>query len=276
MKTVENKIEILRAFDTYQKIVFTPDTDLSFWKSFVETSIKDYKIKNPNQLQLYSAGFSVYDCSATSDYGSLKSHKKGRSISVNNLEENSEDFFSWISSLVILKTYNATEIFIFKAIQIRYYPSLNFTGSRKSISELNNEICSYLKAESIIMNKKNNRHIFQFLTAKSTTTSSFLNHPIRTDLTTNWSSFFELVSILRNVIAHHGTIITKDVLNQINTIGKDVFERYFTLTKEENNDMNLRPNIEQFSGFLSHFNELSLNIVKFIFEEEDFKFFEMY
>jgi hypothetical protein len=272
----DNGNKILKAFEIYKNIVFETGMDLSFWKSFMELSINEYKKGNSQASELFTAGFFVYNLSPINSQGFLKSHEAIRSIGSNKLEEYKSDFFSWISNLVILKTYNALEIFILQAIHIKYFSTdEDLIGSKKVVDYVNKEIRAYLKETGTNIDTKNNRHIIQFLKAKSTTISSFLDIPVRIDLNTNWENLFALVSILRNVIAHQGTVISSDTHNEIKSKAKDIFQRYFTLVKDENDYTNLQPNNEQFSNFLSLFNDLSLNIVKFMFEKDDLKFIGM-
>lgn len=270
------KTEIIKAFNNYKNIVFTSDTDLSFWKSFLETSINEYIIKNPNQIALYQAGFHVYDCSFNSNYGRLKRHNEIRSIETINIEKYKNDFFYWISNLTVLKTYNALENFILQAIHIKYFNGNKYQiGSKKAIEQTNIDIKFYLKENGLNVDTKNNRHILQFLKNQSEEIASFLGTPIRIDLKTNWENFFELISILRNIIAHQGTIVSLDTHNEIKSRAKDIFQRHFTIREDEDGYKTLQPNNEQYSNFLSLFNDFSVNLVKFMFDENDLKFLEM-
>jgi len=270
------KTEIIKAFNAYRDIVFAIDTDLNFWKSFLGGAINDYRIKNPLQIDLYQAGFFVYDLSSSSDSGRLKGHNEIRSIETLDLEKYSNDFFHWISNLAILKNYNALENFIFRAIQIKYFNHTRHSfGSKKAIEQMNIDIKSYLKENDLSVDTKNNRHVVQFLKNKSNEISSFLLLPMRVDLKTSWENFFELISILRNIIAHQGTIVNVDTHNEIKSRAKDVFQRHFIITEGIEGCQNLQPNNEQYSNFLNFFNDFSLNVVKFMFEEDDLKFLGM-
>ena len=277
MKTDENKTEILKAFDTYRNIVFATDTDLNFWKSFLDTSINDYKMNNPNQVELYEAGFYVYDYGINNDYGFLKGHKESRSIDTSNIERYKDNFISWVSNLAILKVYNALENFMLRAIQIKYFPTLNFNGSRKGNNEINNAIISYLKFENINIDTKNNRHIIQFLRNKSSNITLFLDHPMNIDVVSSWGNFFELISILRNIVAHQGTIVSHDSHNEIKSIAKDIFNRHFSIIKDELGAQHLQPNNNngEYSHLISLFNSFALHIVQCIFDENDLKFLGM-
>lgn len=52
-----NENEILKAFEIYKNIVFATGVDLSFWKSFMELSINEYKKGNAQSAELFTAGF---------------------------------------------------------------------------------------------------------------------------------------------------------------------------------------------------------------------------
>jgi hypothetical protein len=122
---------------------------------------------------------------------------------------------------------------------------------------------------------KNNRHIIQFFKHQSTDITSFLTLPIRIDFTTSWENFFELVSTLRNVIAHQGTIVSADTHNEIKSKAKDIFEKYFNLPKDDNGYMNLHPIADQFLNFTCLYNDFAVNVVKFMYKKSDFTIFKM-
>ncbi|QIL39076.1 hypothetical protein G7074_07140 [Pedobacter sp. HDW13] len=268
--------EILKAFKIYKRIVFTADTDLSFWKSFLERAIDEYCIKNPNNIELFTSVFCAYNFNLDKNEGYLKSSDNIRLIEKNNLKKCGDDFFSSISLLLILKNYVAIETFILQAIHIKYfYLQGSLLGNRKAASRINNEIKAYLKEINIKSDNKNNRHIIEFLKSKSTSISSFLSSKIRVDLDTSWGNFFEIISILRNIIAHQDQVVTSDTINEIKSKGKILFKNHFITKKKEVDKANFTLNIKNTSNFLAFFNDFSLNIVKLMFEEKDLKFLGM-
>ncbi|SFA56702.1 hypothetical protein SAMN04488511_11689 [Pedobacter suwonensis] len=273
---VKSDNRILNAFEIYKNTVFTTDTDLSFWKSFLQTSINNYKANNPTQVGLYEAGFYVYEYSSKHEDGHLKGHKISRLIKTDNLEIDKNDFISWISNLATLKIYNALENFILQAIHIRYFmENKHAVGSKKATDKLNIDIKTYLLNHNLKVDTKNNRHIIQFLRSKSSNVTSFLERKMNIDLATKWGDFFELISILRNVIAHQGTIVSSDTQNEIKSRAKDIFQRHFSLNKDEFGLKRLQPNNEQYASFINYFNSFSLHVVQCIFDEDDLKFLGM-
>jgi len=268
--------DILTAFEIYKDVVFGVNTDLNFWQRFLNHSIEQYKSKSSQPDEVFSAIFPVYNINPITNSGTLKTHTKVHSIKISNLDEHSQDFFAWVTNLSILKTYNAMEVFLLQAIHLKYFPDQkNPIESKKAVEQINKEIKSYLVTQNINADTKNNRHIIQFLSQHSTDINSFLKLPISSDLTTNWGNFFELVSILRNIIAHQGTIVSLDTHNEIKSKAKDIFQRHFALPKDGNDYMNLYPIADQFLNFTSLYNDFAVNIVKFMYEESELTIFKM-
>ncbi len=268
--------DILTVFEIYKDAVFVVDADLRFWQSFLKLSIDKYKNENSLPNEVFSAIFPAYNINPITNAGLLKIHKKVISINTLDLDKHSKDFFAWVANLSILKTYNALEIFLLQAVHLRYFPNQKDPiDSKKGVEQINKEIKTYLKTQSINTETKNNRHIIQFLKQQSTDITSFLKLPIRIDLTTNWENFFELVSILRNVIAHQGTIVGADTHNDIKSKAKDIFQRHFVLPKDHNDYINLYPIADQFLNFTSLYNDFAVNTVKLMYNENDLTIFKM-
>ena len=131
------------------------------------------------------------------------------------------------------------EALLLRAIQDAYFPSLDSPiHGRVEMNKLNKKITDELKSNNHDIDQKNNRHLIKFLSVKSDKFLVFKNQLIRTDLNSNWEEFFEFISILRNVIAHHDMIITKNIHNELKKNCKLLFERHFKLVKDEN-DQNI-------------------------------------
>lgn len=272
----KTNLDILTAFEIYKDAVFGVDVDLRFWQSFLKLSIDEYKNSSSRPDEVFSAIFPAYNINPITNSGLLKTHKKVLSIKTLDLEKHSQDFFVWVANLSILKTYNALEVFLLQAIHLKYFPNhKNPIEGKKAVEQINREIKSYLTTQSINSDTKNNRHIIQFLKQNSADITSFLKLPIRIDLTTNWENFFELISILRNVIAHQGTIVSANTHNEIKSKAKDIFQRHFVLPQDDNNYMNLYPLADQFLNFTALYNDFALNTIKLIYNETDFTIFKM-
>lgn len=272
---MKNDIEI--AFETYCDVVFNLDAKLSFWKSFLNTSIEEFRKGKPNQMELFGAIFTAYDIDQIMNLGYLKTYmKKNVSITASELDKYIDEFFTWVMNLAILKIYNAVELFLLTSIQLNKFPELgNSIKCKKDSDNINSKIKSYLTDLNIKVNTKNNKHIIEFLKTNENI-DLFLKQPIRIDLKSTWGSFFEMASILRNIIAHQGTIISKDAYNEIKQNANDLFHRYFKLNKDEFDNMHLSPIISQFMNFINYYNDFVVNVVKFLFNEKDLKFLKMY
>jgi hypothetical protein len=270
---IEKICDINSAFNIYKNLIFAIENDLRFWQSFLELSIKTYKNQELIPKEIFSSMFTVYDFDIKSNEGYIKSLENSYSIKTSDLDFYSDLFFIWVMNLSILKSYNAMETLFHQAIWLKYYPTLkNPSLSKKNTDILEKEIKAYLNAKMLKSDTKNNRHLIEFLKSKSTEFELFCQMNIRIDLKTNWSNFFELNSILRNIIAHKGTHITSHASNQIKSIAKDVFERHFLISVDENLDKQLNPIKGIFTNFLDFTNEFSLNTTKFIFDQKDLSF----
>lgn len=264
--------DIAKAFSNYRSVIFKIDTDLNFWKSFLGVSIKNYQSKISKPDEIYSACFSVYNIDIRSNEGILTPFKDLVSIRTVDLEEHKSMFFSWILNLSILKSYNAMEIFLLQAIWLKYYPILKNPISDRNGFPLQREIKKELNDLGLKTDTKNNRYLIEFLKNKSKNFDEFLKQPIRIDLTTTWENYFELLSILRNVFAHQGTVITQDTLNAIKSKSRDIFERLFTIKNDISGDMHLHLNGNGMSTLITLLNDFSANSVKFFYGHNDFKF----
>ena len=176
-----------------------------------------------------------------------------------------------------MKAYNAMEILLLQAIQLECYPTQKDPLLGKKPSEnINKEIRAFLKSQQYNPDTKNNRHLILFLKEKSPKVNSFLNLLVRIDLKTNWEAFFEMTSILRNIVAHHSMIVTKDAQNEINSIAGNLFYRNFDLVSDELGNSVLQfKSIHQFQTFLDYLNDFSLNTTKFLFDQADLSFIDL-
>jgi len=264
------------AFTVYKSTVWEISTDIQYWQSFLKWAIKEYQEKSNYPDLLFEAGFCVYDVDYSTQSGLLKSHNKTFTIYKSELEDHRQDFINWVMNFSIIKAYNAVELFFLEAIKILFFPdNQNSENSKRNIDKLQKGIKEYLLENNCTYDTKNNRHIIEFLKANSSSFSMFLLKPIRVDLETNWSYFFELFSILRNIISHQRMIVNMDALNEIKSKSKDIFDRHFELVEDSNGFMSLHPKESVFLGFLFLINEFSLNTVKNIARQPNLDFLDM-
>ena len=256
--------------------MFQVGIDLQFWNRFLKSSITKYQETETKPREILTSLFGSYDIDLSSNSGFLKVYDKPKSINTEDLQEIRENFFSWVINCSIVKTYIAVESAFMKVIWIKYFAELeNPLDSKKKFDKLTKSIISSLKEAGIKRDTKNNRHIVEFLKWKSKDYNKFLVQPIRIDLTTNWSNFFELLSILRNIVSHIGSKVSMDLLNEIKGSAKDIFERHFTIDQDNFGFKHFHANQEQFGNFLNLVNDYTLNSLKIILNEKDFNFLKM-
>jgi len=270
------KSTIVNAFEKYQEIIFKIDVDLNFWTSFMNASISTYQQRTDMPDELYVASYAVYDWDISAAVGYLKMSPRTRALNKADLNQERSDFFTWIRNMAVLKAYNALEVFLINAVWITYFPEeKDPTSSKRASDNIQNKIKEQLIFSGLQTDNKNNRHLIEFLKLVIPDYSEFLVAPINIDLTTNWGDFFEMFSVLRNIIAHQGSLINIDVLNEIKSKAKDIFQRHFDVFKDEFNEFYLKPKEIEFSNFISSVNTFTLNTVKFASGQVDFNFLGM-
>ena len=261
-------------FDKYLKSAFQLEADLRFWKHFLSTSIKNYQLENPENRWINESGFSLYNLHPNGKDTWLHVSRETSTIEIKDLETHSDNFFTWVMNLSIIRIYNAVELLLLQAIQEKYFANLKpIDNNRKNANKVIAEIKNYLVAADKSFDTTNNRYLIEFLKTKSAEFESFLKLKVNINWTTKWEEFYEFFSILRNVITHHAMIITTDIRNNINSIAKDAFNHYFIqpLNKADINILKAK-NEHDFLFFVSHVNDFATNTLKFVAGETDFKF----
>lgn len=261
-------------FDEYCKSAFQLGVDLRFWKYFLSISIKNYKLENPENRWINKAGFSLYNLQPDGQNTRLYFSKETSSIEIKDLEAHSDNFFIWIMNLSIIRIYNAAELLLLKAIQLKYFPNTKpIDNNKKNANKIIAEIKNHFVAAGKSFETANNRYLIEFLKIKSIDFTNFLQLKVNEDWTTKWDGFYEFFSILRNVISHHAMIITPDIRNNINSVAKDAFNHYFIQPSTTTDIDILKPkNEHDFLYFISHVDNFVVNTLKFIAEETNFIF----
>jgi len=145
--------------------------------------------------------------------------------------------------------------------------------------EVENKMCEFLEHNSTSYDKRNNRHIIQFLKIKFPLFDDFMSCEIIKDFKNSREDFFEMISILRNVVAHHAMIVTDDTRNSICSRAKFVFEHFFDLEKDEDQNLVLSPKLGKeenepsiFRHLIDLINRFTLNSTQLIMGEGDLNF----
>ena len=262
-------------FTHYQDTVHQIDTDIRFWKHFLTNSINRYKEDNPTNKWIHQSGFSIYDISPDGLTSWLHSSSKILTIEIDDLADQNNKFFVWVMNVAIIRIYNSLELLLLQTIQVKYFPLLdNPIKGKKFANKIIFEIKNYLKAQSLNTETVNNRHIIVFLKANSVLCKQFLEVPVNhVNWKTNWGNFYEMLSILRNIITHDGMIITKSTHNTIKSITADIFAHFFEpITGKESLETLQVKNEEYFLNFVNLINDLAGNLLKIVAEEPNLNF----
>ncbi len=260
--------------EKYVNSVYNVSTDIWIWQSIIGRIVNEYENEGLNERDLFASIFTIYDIDKKSGNGLLKVFQNNDiRITTKSLREQKKLFFRWIINSSILKIYNSVEILLQSVILEEFLGQDSKNFGKKEIKLINKEIRDCFQKENWgNFNTRNNRHLIQYLKFKSPEVEEFMKNEVRVDLKSNWEEFFELTSILRNVIAHNGMLIEKDTLNNIGNSAIDIFEQYFSTELKVDELTILNPNQSQILNFLNMINEFAANMVKFTKGEGNLQF----
>jgi len=253
--------------------VFDASTDIRFWNSQINKIVSEYK-EEADERELFLSMFTIFN--VDNEFGNGNLHQfvnQDVVLTSKNLDTRKKQFFRWLRNSAILNVYNSMEILIQRVIfeDLKGSPS-DFFG-KKEIAFVNKEVNEYIKTNSLgKFDTKNNRHLIKYLSSKSSETAKFLTHKVKTNFKSNWGDLFELVSILRNVIAHQTMMIEPDTYNAIKSCSKDIFSFYFDTPESSTNMFYLESKGDHINSFINLLAELTINLVKFFRNETDLKF----
>lgn len=265
-------------FDDYAKSVFQIENDLKFWTHFLTMSIDKYKIENPENRWISQSGFSLFNRDINGDNDWLYISKIKSTIEIDDLKSHSNNFFTWVMNLSLIRMDSYLELLLLQSIQHKYFPLLeNPNNGKKQTTRIITEITSYLKINNQNFSTKNNRHLILFIKLKSVEAKTFFENKMNINWQTNWEAFYEFLSTLRNIITHHGMLVSQNKRNEIKSIAGDIFIHYFDQPLDKESSQILKPRNEHlFVNFLSEINDFASNTVKFIAEEENLNFLGFY
>lgn len=257
----------------YVESIFTLQTEIKFWEHFLEAQIERYVGENEERA-VYTSTFTVYNRAASDSQGVISTYEKPKEINISDLKSQKDEFFDWIKMLFTVRAYNSLEHVLLRSIQEKYFPSLNDPLSgKKHLNKLLVEIDEWLNSNGLSTDKKNNRHLIVFILSNCSDCATFYNQFVRSDLSTTWTNFFELISIIRNVVAHQALLINQDIINQFKSIGNPVFKRYFFIDEVDGLKLlKSKRGTGDFSNLINVINDFALNTVKFIYGKQNLDF----
>jgi hypothetical protein len=269
-------IYLSKAYKEYIEVVFQTEIDLKFWNVFLEQSVSEHTEENPFNKVTVTSIFSAFDINVNLNTGYLKAYEKHKSIGNTRLQKYKESFFSWVINGGIVRIYIAAEIAFIQTIWKIHFPSFfDPIENRNNMAKLHTAIRNELKTKGKKAETKNNRHLIEYLSSVSPEYQEFLSRSVKIDLKTNWSDFFELVSILRNIFSHAGSKISKNTINELKSKSKDILERHFTILTDDYGELQLMVIQESLGNFINLINTFVLNTIKIALQEKDFSFLKM-
>ncbi len=238
-------------------------SDISFMNSCITEYKRELNAILPNQDEYFASVFTVYNSGPNSD-NLLKSHNREYKVSSSIYSSWQEELISNIHILNLVKYYNACERLIIALIRDLYFD--NVPADHQLQKKIDLEI-----KNTGFTNTKNNRHLIDFLADKNILCAEFLNEKINIDRKINWKNFFNLISILRNNIAHNGGYLNSDILNSLKGVDKKLIDSYFITIEEK---LKVKNNV-QFHNFFNYYDQFVINLVKFACGESDLKFLDL-
>ena len=230
-------------------------------------SIDKYKSENPINRWISQSGFGAYDIPSDGSGGIHKMSRDIFTIEIDDLTTHSNNFFIWVMNLSMIRMYSSLELLLLRTIRSTYFPSIQdpIIGKQQTNKAIE-EIKIFLKCSGQAIDTKNNRYILAFLKLKSSEANSFFGNSINSvNWKTNWESFYEFFSILRNVIAHHGMLISPSIRNELNSKAGDILNHFFEQPIDRKETEILKPKDEQhFLNFTILVSDFAANTVKFI------------
>jgi hypothetical protein len=257
---VQNKIlfdEVKRYIANYKQCV----TDIQFLNSCISEHVKNLNLTHTYD-SYFDSNYYIHNIGPNADL-QLKKYQHGKhTIDAENITEWQNNLLSNINVIHIVKMYNAIERLMILAIRD------NFFQFEKITSKLQNKIDSKI-VETGYNDKKNNKHIIEFLKGKSEICKEFLTEKINIYQTITWEHFFQLLSILRNSIAHNGGYIDKNITNHLKSIDKKFADLYFNF---ENDRIQIKDNMQFALSFFGKCDKFTINLIKFIYNKTDLDF----
>ncbi len=270
--------EELRIFENYKRTVFRVRDDIEFWSNFLNWAIKQYPKTFPQQIDrvIRHGLFTTIDIDFVNKKAIGVNQPNPEKRNSNSLEQYKFAFFEWVLSYATLRIYNSLEILLLKSIQLRFFKIFYGEDESRKNTETARKIKQFLNQKNIKNVTKNNRHIIAFLKEKSPSFKQLIKLKVREDLKVNWEEFFEMTSILRNVIVHGNADLTNNTVNELKKNGGTLLNQYFDISMGNYGLKKLSPvqapERGNYNNFLKMFDDFAVNSMKAIFEKGDLTF----
>lgn len=270
---------LLAIFRQFRTSISTIEWSVQFWGGFLQQTLTEHWIEKQENRMVFQALFAVYDIpSVATDIWLWVDPDERLTITADELEAYRVEFFRVVRNLALVKAYNALEMLLFQAAVLRHFPT-EISPTGKNMTKRGDELIKKAFRENQAMGKletKNNRHLLAFLSYHCPNMTSFTCQPIRSDCDTTWANFFEFASIVRHINTHHGGLMTRDSLNELQSTSKEIFERSFSYTPDEDSLFILYPlDGDRFLFIPTLLKDFAVNSLKFIFDQPDLSFLDL-
>jgi hypothetical protein len=260
-------------FEQFRQAIGSVEWMVQFWGNFLKHSLDEYLAREKSRT-VFEAIFTAYNIPVSGGQHSWlwSAPRDPFSLGTDEMEGYRKQFFQMAMNLGYVKAYNTLEILLFQATLVAYFPNNILRKGKDSTKLSDGLIKKAFRENSSIgsLETKNNRHLISYLKYQSPDYTMFMQQAVRTDLKTNWDQFFEMMAIIRSVNVHHGGLMTRDVLNELQSFAKDVFLRFFDFSEGDDAFLILQPKEgDPFLNVITLFKDLAVNSMKFIFGEAD-------
>lgn len=261
-------------FATYKEESVRIHTNIKYWQSFIHKAIESFEPDQEDRL-LYASRFFVRDIDPGNGESSLLLAKDSFSLQKNDLKSYNDSFFRWIMNLSISHLYSAVENALLRAIQVKFFPQLEYSESKgKDLTRISFDVVNYLKQNGIEYDTKNSRHLMTFLRTNLIEFEQFISLNYFQNVSGTWEHYFEIFSYLRNIVVHNSMRVSQQNANALKSINKGMVKYFFELHNGKVFLLTPR-DTERFLYFVSCSDVFVSNTIKIIASQEDMSFLHL-
>ncbi|MDR3712345.1 MAG: hypothetical protein P4L51_05990 [Puia sp.] len=274
--TRQNHIEGI--YRQFRKSIASVEWMIQFWGPFLKYTLEQYLSKQDDR-QVFGAIFTAYNIPVSPQEEMwLWKAPDQFSLNTDEMEVYRKQFFHLVMNFGLVRAYQAIEMLLFQAAVIAHFPK-NLPEVGKNATKMGDALIKKAFREDINLGHletKNNRHLLRFHAYHSPDFGRFMQETTRIDQRASWAQFFEMMSIIRSINVHHGGWMTKDVLNELQSIAKGIFQHSFEFSTGTDGLLILQPKEgDPFLYIVTLTKDLAVNALKYIFDLPDLSFLGM-
>lgn len=260
-------------FREYKLESFELSKDIRYWQYFLTLSIDQYNKIFPERRQLSESGFYVYDINLETNEFCLVGDNETSFLFNTDMNVESQKFFTWVTNLALSRLYNILERALLRIIGYKFLLRKPSEGFDKQVSDkVLSCVYHWLKEKNYKIDKRNNRHVISFLKYRCVYFNIFLRTNHTFGVEGNMESFFEFLSILRNIVVHNAMHLNKEAVSRLMSIDPNLFQAFFDQKIEKGTELLKFKTPELFLSFQSKINMFLVNTIKSVAGEDDLEF----